>query len=145
MELKRVQIVERDGYQVFVDEGDPTSVFFQDMDGNLMRFDAGNHEYHDLYDQVAVAFEHRDEWEEVPVIPVVAATIPVQNPWSGEMVEIRETEVTQEKLDFLATLMDDNIREAIHNSGDCPETPGAFFRRYAEIVGAKEAGRLWFA
>jgi len=69
----------------------------------------------------------------------------VKNPWSGELVEISESEVTQERLDFLATLMDDEIRESIHNSDDCPKTPGSFFRRYVEIVGAEEAGRIWFA
>ena len=72
-------------------------------------------------------------------------TFTVKNPWSGELVEISESEVTQEKLDFLATLMDDEIRESIHNSEDCPETPGSFFARYAKIVGAEEAGRIWFA
>lgn len=68
----------------------------------------------------------------------------LQNPWSGEMVEVMETEITQDKLDFMATLMDDEIMERIHTFEDC-ETPGAFFRRYVEIVGAEEAGRIWFA
>ena len=68
----------------------------------------------------------------------------VMNPWSGEMVEVMETEITQDKLDFMATLMDDEIRERIHTFDDC-DTPGAFFRRYVEIVGAEEAGRIWFA
>ena len=68
----------------------------------------------------------------------------VQNPWSGEMVEVMETEITQDKLDFMATLMDDEIRERIHTFEDC-ETPGAFFRKYADIVGPAEAGKIWFA
>ncbi len=72
-------------------------------------------------------------------------TFAVMNPWTKEIVEVSISEVTQEKLDFLATLMDDDIREAIHNSEDCPTTPGAFFRKYAEIVGVEEAGKVWFA
>ena len=71
-------------------------------------------------------------------------TFAVMNPWTKEIVEVSISEVTQEKLDFLATLMDDEIREAIHN-GDCPTIPGAFFKKYAEIVGAEEAGKIWFA
>jgi len=72
-------------------------------------------------------------------------TFAVMNPWSKEIIEVTEVQVTQRKLDFLVTLMDDGIREAIHNSEDCPTTPGAFFRKYAEIVGAEEAGKIWFA
>jgi hypothetical protein len=40
--------------------------------------------------------------------------------------------------------MDDDIREQIHGELDNP-TPGAFFKRYAEIMGPEEAGRIWFA
>jgi len=75
---------------------------------------------------------------------IATDTFFVTNPWTHEKAEISEAEVTQEKLDFLATLMDDEIREAIHNSKDCPTTPGAFFKKYAEIVGPEEAGRIWF-
>lgn len=68
----------------------------------------------------------------------------LQNPWSGEMVEVMETEITQDKLDFMATIMDEEVMERIHTFENC-ETPGAFFRRYVDIVGPAEAGKIWFA
>lgn len=171
--LRHVPNVDRDGYKVWVDDDEPTVVYLEDMDGNLMKFDASDYDYEDLFDQLARAFEHQNEWTEIPLarcscpkcgeprqgyvdededLGVVcntcgygySPTIVVQNPWSGEIVEIDESEVTQEKLDAMALLMDDEIRETVHTKFG-PATPGRFFALYAIIVGAERAGILWFS
>jgi len=70
--------------------------------------------------------------------------ITVRNPWSNVLIEIDAADVTQSRLDAMAQIMDDEIRERVH-SEIAPCTPGEFFARYAEIVGPDAAGVLWFS
>lgn len=70
--------------------------------------------------------------------------IHVINPWSKVWVEIDPaTDVTPEKLEAMAPLMDDAAREKAH--AEYPDDPAAFWRRYVEIVGPEAAGRVWFS
>ena len=67
----------------------------------------------------------------------------VVNPWTGVWVKIAPEEVTPEKLEAMAPLMDDEAREAAHS--EHPDDPVAFWRRYVEIVGPEAAGIVWFS
>jgi len=50
---------------------------------------------------------------------------------------------TAEKLGAMAQLMEDDIREELHQ--ECPDDPAEFFARYVERVGPERAGEVWFA
>jgi len=69
--------------------------------------------------------------------------IGVINPWTQTLVYINRSEVTAEKLEAMAQLMEDDIREELHQ--ECPDDPAEFFARYVERVGPERAGEVWFA
>jgi len=69
--------------------------------------------------------------------------IGVINPWTQTWVYINRSEVTAEKLEAMAQLMEDDIREELHR--ECPDDPAEFFARYVERVGPERAGEVWFA
>lgn len=69
--------------------------------------------------------------------------ISIINPWSKALVHINRSEVTAEKLEAMAQLMEDDIREELHR--EYPDDPGEFFARYVERVGPERAGKVWFA
>ena len=75
---------------------------------------------------------------------VLQSPIEVVNPWSGATVRIRPEEVSQDRLDALAQVMDDTIREELHMEL-APCSPFEFFRAYVEKVGEEEAGKIWFS
>ncbi len=68
--------------------------------------------------------------------------ITVINPWTAEAVDIDE--VDDDKLDAMAIIMDDEIRESIHRK-HAPCSATEFFARYVDAVGPEEAGKLWFS
>lgn len=47
--------------------------------------------------------------------------VSVTNPWTGAWVHIERDEVTAEKMDAMAQLMEDDIREELHR--ECPDDP----------------------
>lgn len=67
----------------------------------------------------------------------------VMNPWTGALVSIVPDELTPEKLEAMAVLMPDDIREELHR--EYMDDPFAFWAAYVGRVGAEEAGRLWFS
>jgi len=67
----------------------------------------------------------------------------VMNPWTGALVAIGPADVTPEKLEAMAALMDDDLREDLHR--EFLDDPFAFWAAYVGRVGAEEAGRLWFS
>ena len=67
----------------------------------------------------------------------------VTNPWTGALVAIDPADVTPDRLEAMAPLMDDETREVAHS--EHPDDPVAFWRRYVEIVGPEAAGRVWFS
>ena len=69
--------------------------------------------------------------------------ISLVNPWSKALVHINRSEVTAERLEAMAQLMEDDIREELHS--ECPDAPAEFFARYVERVGPERAGEVWFA
>src|SRR5690606_7166590 len=69
--------------------------------------------------------------------------IGVINPWTQTWVYINRSEVTAERLEAMAQLMEDDIREELHQ--ECPNDPAEFFARYVERVGPERAGEVWFA
>jgi len=69
--------------------------------------------------------------------------IGVINPWTQTLVYINRSEVTAERLEAMAQLMEDDIREELHQ--ECPDDPGEFFARYVERVGPERAGEVWFS
>src|SRR5690606_38263378 len=69
--------------------------------------------------------------------------ISIINPWSKALVHINRSEVTAERLEAMAQLMEDDIREELHQ--ECPDDPAEFFSRYVERVGPERAGEVWFA
>lgn len=69
--------------------------------------------------------------------------ISIINPSSQTLVHINRSEVTAEKLEAMAQLMEDDIREELHR--EYPDDPGEFFARYVERVGPERAGEVWFA
>lgn len=66
------------------------------------------------------------------------------NPWSGATVGLTPEDVSQDRLDALAQVMDDTIREELHMEL-APCSPYEFFRAYVEKVGEEEAGKIWFS
>lgn len=68
----------------------------------------------------------------------------VENPWTHETMVIYASEVIESRLAAMAALMDEEIRERLHNE-IAPCSPGEFFAAYADIVGPKQAGILWFS
>lgn len=73
----------------------------------------------------------------------VVDRISVINPWTGVWRHIDRSEITAERLEAMAQLMEDDIREELHR--ECPNDPAEFFARYAERVGAERAGEVWFS
>ena len=69
--------------------------------------------------------------------------ISIINPWSKALVHINRSEVTAERLEAMAQLMEDDIREELHQ--ECPDDPAEFFARYVERVGPERAGEVWFS
>ena len=69
--------------------------------------------------------------------------VSVTNPWTGAWVHIERDEVTAEKMDAMAQLMEDDIREELHR--EHLDDPWAFWVRYVERVGPERAGEVWFA
>lgn len=87
------------------------------------------------------------EWkaeEGLDWIVMGSRSLEVINPWSGATVSIEPDDVTEERLEAMATIMDDEIREAIHMEIP-PCSPFEFFREYVERVGPEEAGKIWFS
>lgn len=71
-------------------------------------------------------------------------SITLTSPHSGATVTITEDEVTGERLEALAVLMDDEIREAVH-SDLAPCTPWEFWREYVRRAGGEHAAAIWFS
>jgi len=69
--------------------------------------------------------------------------ITVINPWSGVWKHIDRNEITAERLEAMAQLMENDIREELHK--ECPDDPAEFFARYVERVGPERAGEVWFS
>lgn len=67
--------------------------------------------------------------------------ITVTNPWTGKTFNLDITGLSQEKLDAYALLMDDELRESIHDEL-APCEPEQFLAAWAEKVGSEEAGRV---
>lgn len=67
----------------------------------------------------------------------------VVNPWTGAWVAIDPEEVTSERLEALAVLMPDDIREELHR--ECMDDAFAFWAAYVDRVGPAEAGKIWFS
>jgi len=67
--------------------------------------------------------------------------ISVTNPWTGAWIHIEREEITAERLEAMAQLMEDDIREELHR--ECPDDPAEFFSRYVERVGPERAGEVW--
>lgn len=76
-------------------------------------------------------------------LALTRAYINVTNPWTGVHVAIDPAEVTPEKLEAMAPLMDEASRERAH--AEHPDDPASFWRRYVELVGPDAAGALWFS
>ena len=70
-------------------------------------------------------------------------SVDVTNPWSGASVTITRTDVTSERLEALAALMPDDIREELHR--EYMADRWGFWAAYVDRVGPEEAGRLWFS
>lgn len=73
----------------------------------------------------------------------VVDRISVINPWTGVWRHIDRSEITAERLEAMAQLMEDDIREELHR--ECLDDPAEFFARYVERVGPERAGEVWFA
>lgn len=78
------------------------------------------------------------------VDPDVKEVVYIANPFTNTWATIAEDEVTEERLNALAVLMDDKIREELH-AKLAPCTPWEFWKAYVERVGSDEAGILWFS
>ena len=104
-------------------------------------------------DEVARALEIRAAQERVSQSEIIERAlrkelgvvdrISVINPWTGEWKHIDRSEITAERLEAMAQLMEDDIREELHR--ECPDDPAEFFARYVERVGPERAGEVWFA
>lgn len=70
--------------------------------------------------------------------------VDVIHPATGQAVTIDGTMVTAERLEALAAVMDDDVREAIHRQL-APCSPYEFWAEYVRRAGAEEAGRIWFS
>jgi len=71
------------------------------------------------------------------------AFVDVVNPWTGVIVNVTREDVTPERLEALAVLMPDEVREELHR--EHPEDPWSFFAAYVDRVGPAEAGKVWFS
>jgi len=67
----------------------------------------------------------------------------VVNPWTGARVSIAPNELTPEKLETMAALMEDDIREELHR--EYMDDPWGFWAAYVDRVGPEEAGKIWFS
>ena len=67
----------------------------------------------------------------------------VLNPWTGVQISVTPGDLTPEKLEAMAQLMPDDIREELHR--EFPDEPFAFWAAYVNRVGPEEAGKLWFS
>lgn len=104
-----------------------------------------------LDDEVARALEIRAAEERVSQAEIVERAlrrelslldrISVTNPWTGAWIHIEREEITAERLEAMAQLMEDDIREELHR--EYPDDPGEFFARYVERVGPERAGEVW--
>lgn len=65
------------------------------------------------------------------------------NPFSGSMINFDISTVNQRQLDTYAQLMDDDLRDKLHQEL-APCTPGEFLEAWGAIVGPEEAGRVIF-
>lgn len=74
---------------------------------------------------------------------LVIDPISVINPWTGAWKHIDRSEITAERLETMAQLMEDDIREELHR--ECPDDPAEFFARYVKRVGPERAGEVWFS
>lgn len=71
------------------------------------------------------------------------ASLVAGDPWTGTLVAIDPEEVTSERLEALAVLMPDGIREELHR--EFMDDPWGFWVSFVDRVGEDEAGRLWFS
>lgn len=67
----------------------------------------------------------------------------VANPWTGAWVAIDPADVTPERLEAMAPLMEDDIREELHR--EFMDDPRGFWAAYVDRVGPDEAGKIWFS
>jgi hypothetical protein len=67
----------------------------------------------------------------------------VTNPWSNVTVEVNGDDITDGRMDALANLMDDEIRERLHDE-IAPCGNGEFFAAYAAADPAG-ASAIWFS
>lgn len=67
----------------------------------------------------------------------------VTNPWTGVQISVTPDDLTPEKLEAMAQLMPDDIREELHRQW--MDDPWAFWAEYVDRVGPAEAGKLWFS
>ena len=67
----------------------------------------------------------------------------VVNPWTGALVSVGPDDLTPEKLEAMAVLMPDSIREDLHR--EYPDDPFALWAEYVKRVGPEEAGKIWFS
>src|SRR5690606_10307126 len=104
---------------------------------------------HDVVEALRTeAFERRESPREIVERALrkelgVVDRISVINPWTGAWKHIDRSEITAERLEAMAQLMEDDIREELHR--ECPDDPAEFFARYVERVGPERAGEVWFA
>ena len=70
-------------------------------------------------------------------------SVDVTNPWTGARVSVTRDDVTADRLEALAILMPDDIREKLHS--EHPEDPFAFWAAYVDRVGPEEAGKILFS
>lgn len=104
---------------------------------------------HDVVEALrTAAFERRVSQSEIVEKALrkelgVVDRISVINPWTGVWKHIDRSEITAERLEAMAQLMEDDIREKLHR--ECPDDPAEFFARYVERVGPERAGEVWFA
>lgn len=71
------------------------------------------------------------------------ASVDVTNPWTGVRVSVTRDDVTPERLEALAVLMPDEVREELHR--EHLDDPFAFWAAYVDRVGSDEAGKIWFS
>jgi len=67
----------------------------------------------------------------------------VLNPWTGVQISVTPGDLTPEKLEAMAQLMPDDIREELHR--EYMDDSWGFWAAYVDRVGPTEAGRLWLS
>ena len=67
--------------------------------------------------------------------------IKISNPWTGELVTQDVTDLTETELEAFAEIMNDDLREELHNEL-APCTPGEFLAAWCARVSREEAGRV---